>query len=85
MPNKGEEAEEPSFLGYIGTEPFLSLFFLSSCDEISRVTHLLFFSSLLMQGSCIDITDLKTAKINADKMAQAKTNFLANMRSALKI
>jgi hypothetical protein len=33
-------------------------------------------------GSCIDITDLKIAKINADKMAQAKTNFLANMRCA---
>jgi hypothetical protein len=34
-------------------------------------------------GSCVDVTDLKLAKINADKMAQAKTNFLANMRYPL--
>ncbi len=31
-------------------------------------------------GACIDITDLHNAKANADKVAVAKSNFLANMR-----
>lgn len=57
--------------------------FIGSLAGIPRRVH---FQSLIspfggrIAGSGVDVTDLKQAKLNSDKMAQAKSNFLANMR-----